>query len=218
MDNNTYKNNDIKNFFIILAVVLLIVSFIAILIFYSFSGKNENKKKENDPEEKEEVEQSLVNYSDINNYSFNMTLDFMKDSTVVIEAVGFYDKNTNSEEYSFKYNGATYKIVTFYSTGNVLVYDNNGLVIKRYSTEGKYTLNLESIINKINNKDSYVTNIEDNRYYVKIDTNNYLDDIFADVTIENGYIKNIKFDLSNLLSSEGYKNYIVSYDLYDYNK
>lgn len=218
MDNNTYKNNDIKNFFIILAVVLLIVSFIAILIFYSFSGKNENKKKENDPEEKEEVEQVLVNYSDINNYSFNMTLDFMKDSTVVIEAVGFYDKNTNSEEYSFKYNGATYKIITFYSTGNVLVYDNNGLAIKRYSTEGKYTLNLESIINKINNKDSYVTNIEDNRYYVKIDTNNYLDDIFADVTIENGYIKNIKFDLSNLLSSEGYKNYIVSYDLYDYNK
>lgn len=218
MDNNTYKNNDIKNFFIILAVVLLIVSFIAILIFYSFSSKIADNKKENDPEEKEEVEQVLVNYSDINNYSFNMTLDFMKDSTVVIEAVGFYDKNTNSEEYSFKYNGATYKIITFYSTGNVLVYDNNGLAIKRYSTEGKYTLNLESIINKINNKDSYITKIENNHYYVKIDTNNYLDDIFADVTIENGYIKNIKFDLSNLLSSEGYKNYIVSYDLYDYNK
>lgn len=212
-----YSNNNVKNktdYLTIFTVVGMIALGIISLVGYFLINNYINKRYYGVEEEKITL---LKEYNDIDNYSFKLSLYYTNDDNVVIDAIGNYNKKSNLEECNFMYGKDEYNVKTDYNTGVVSIYDGNNVLISSSKTNAKYTLNLENIITKIRNESDDAVDLGDNHYSVKIDTNKFLDDIYADVYVKDGFITKVRYDLSNVLSSSGYKKYIVIFELYDYN-
>ena len=216
--NESYRyNNNVKNktdyltiFTIVGIIVLGIISLVVYLLINNFAYKRYYGE--------EEKITTLKGYNDIDNYSFKMSLYYTKNDNVVIDAVGNYNKKNNIEEYNFMYGEDEYNVKTDYNTGIVSVYGGNNVLISSSKTNAKYTLNLENIITKIRNESDDEVDLGVDHYSVKIDTNKFIDDIYADVYVKDGFITKVRYDLSSVLSNDGYKKYIVIFELYDYNK
>jgi len=213
--NNTINTDHKENSFGLLLLVLIVIFilFVSIMLLASESSKiNKDYSSTN------ETYDSIVDYDNILNYEFTMLLDFVEDTNIIIDAVGFYDKSNNMEEFTFIYNSKAYNVKTNYKTKEVFIFNDEGSLIKRTKTNANFTLNIENLIYKIKNNNSDVVDLGDGHYSIKINTNFYPDDIYADVYVKDGFILKVKYDLTNLLKDEGYKKYVVIFELYNYNK
>lgn len=197
---------------IVVVITLILVAVVTFLVF----GLVKDYKKEEPPESDPVIE--IKSYDSIKNYSFSMNLDYIKDNNVNIGVIGVANISKNIEEINFVYNLDTYYIYTDYSTGKVFVYDTNNTLLEEKKTTSKYTLNLEDIINKIRSDSDDVVDFNDGHYSVKIDLSvPTSSSVYADVYTENGYITEVKYDLTNILRNDGYSKYNVSFKLYNYN-
>ena len=220
------KNNTMTIMIIVVAVLLVGVG--GFVVYKAFGTNSDSNSSGNDTSNKEEKKDdeyvTVKEFSEYKNYKFSVdaTITFLgltereTASGVADEVNGIYYMETESSdgtdvELSYYYYDFNSKI-QYYKDGEDGWYSET-------IEDGAEPFDLEDIITKINNKDSGVVYQGNGVYLVDIEVEgeDSTETVVSNVYVENGYITNITYDLTEFYRSYGISKYLIEIDFSDFN-
>jgi len=190
--------------------------------------KEENVKDENNKDDNEENKDNdvtkLHTFDKYQNYKFVMDMVLSSGGIEIQSSSNGHADVKNSTDYmvittTFDNQSQVSYSYSDYTLGYVYTSDDKVKWDKDAAT-GTESINLEDIIEKINNKSSDVNVLGKDHYSVKIDFENgdvKYGGVYADVQVANGYITKLYYDLTSVVSNEGYDKLTIDFKLSDFN-